>query len=338
MDIPEILFNISEKNGDCTEVDNSVTGDDADGEKLTQLKYMKEIGNDFFKHGQWDHAYNKYCEICHMINSDDNNNTEEYNLLISCHSNAAQAALNLNRYIEAANHCTCVLYREPKHKKSLFRRIIALFRLNCSETNSRLLDDLYQFDQAGSTKLELEKMANIVELFENTPLDISECMGLIGLNLFHSLHAIDGNKMNKTREKLRKFEEYITISPNVLIYWGLNLSAICIGGNIFTSPDDTKLPNDDFLVKILIDEFIIFQDISTNWEIISDILYWTTWDWDRDRVTKLLISLGYDKLNDLKVWNRIYKSDRHSVIDADINTHEKMLKQILIEDISLLTL
>jgi hypothetical protein len=288
-----------------------------DFERLQAMMLLKEEGNELFRAGEWSDAYYKYCDVCHMVESDEKG-SEEYTILIACHSNAAQAAINMHMYVAAANHCTSILQREPKHKKALYRRIIVLCRLGCNGENDVLHADVSLFKEAGGTEADLKEMSRKVDSFLTSERLKTSERESIGLPLFHAIIDFDVPQIEKLKETFIKVENNAKKSGFVgSSIWGFNLAALCIGGNpLATNTEEER--NDDSFMRRCLRWFYYFDDPLKNWELIADVLIWATWDWDKCRVGKLLVSLGFDRTTDARVWDRMY------LWAMDKNMHETL--------------
>ncbi|XP_074303343.1 uncharacterized protein LOC141637819 [Silene latifolia] len=102
---------------------------------FSQIQALKDLGNSFFRQSQFDQAGGCYDTACRFLSSTLKGKIEfdfntSYSLAVSLCLNLAACATKLQGFEEALIYCSLVLQFFPRHAKALFRKAVALKKLN----------------------------------------------------------------------------------------------------------------------------------------------------------------------------------------------------------------
>ncbi|KAJ3402856.1 hypothetical protein CcCBS67573_g00708 [Chytriomyces confervae] len=130
-------------------------------ERLEQSLIQKEMGNEYFKKGNYLKAIKSYSKSLEMCGSDASSNASKIAVL----GNRAMAHLKLNQFEQAESDCTAVLSLDSKNVKAYWRRAVARRELqtNLSGAKQDLEKAKVLEPTNASVKQELEKLQKILE-------------------------------------------------------------------------------------------------------------------------------------------------------------------------------
>ncbi|KAJ3242339.1 hypothetical protein HDU81_005092 [Chytriomyces hyalinus] len=130
-------------------------------ERLEQSLIQKEMGNEYFKKGNYMKAVKSYSKSLEMCGSDASSNASKIAVL----GNRAMAHLKLNQFEQAESDCTAVLSLDSKNVKAYWRRAVARReqKTNLSGAKEDLEKAKVLEPTNASVKQELEKLQKILE-------------------------------------------------------------------------------------------------------------------------------------------------------------------------------
>ncbi|KAI8839998.1 hypothetical protein BJ741DRAFT_597643, partial [Chytriomyces cf. hyalinus JEL632] len=130
-------------------------------ERLEQSLIQKEMGNEYFKKGNYLKAIKSYSKSLELSDIDASSNASKIAVL----GNRAMAHLKLNQFEQAESDCTAVLSLDSKNVKAYWRRAVARRELqtNLSGAKQDLEKAKVLEPTNASVKQELEKLQKILE-------------------------------------------------------------------------------------------------------------------------------------------------------------------------------
>ena len=279
--------------------------------RLVEMIKLKEAGNALFRSKHWEMAYMKYKAALDLV-EEDSPGTEEYEVMISCHCNAAQACNKLGAFATAANHCTSVLVRDKRHRKALYHRIIAMCHLGFKHhTIVQKQLDLFLVDSDDAESKQLTSTIRPIVPKDLMFVDADEAA--YGALLLCNLLDKDYFSLRVGIENMNILEIDGTPADNNL--FGRMLAHACIigsvvlpkrGGEVISQEEVDDMSGETEPFEPIIDHFpTTFRSPRANKKRTCDVLQFALGAMDRCRRNKILRHVGFDPIKDKELFEKV---------------------------------
>jgi len=151
-----------------------------DVEKVPKALELKDIANDYFRHGKLAVAKQIYGEVLNITTNikDNNDEKEKINeISVTCYSNTALVETQLNNISEASEQIEKGLAIDPKHEKLRYRQALLTFKRGDFSSTDELLNELLkEFPESKAIKLLASKNARAIKASKKTARKLARKM------------------------------------------------------------------------------------------------------------------------------------------------------------------